>query len=50
MNFSVLIKINITAIILIKDISMLIHFCIPKHQQTLMPLFQLLLINKETKL
>lgn len=47
MIFSILIKINVTAIILINDVSMLIQFCIPKHQQTLMPLFQLLLKKKQ---
>lgn len=45
MIFSILIEINVTAIILIKKVSMVIHFCIPEHQQTLMPFFQLLLVN-----
>jgi hypothetical protein len=48
MIFSVLVKINVTAIILIKKVSMFIHFCIAKHQQTLMPFFQLLLNTNKT--
>ncbi|BAS83155.1 Os03g0236983, partial [Oryza sativa Japonica Group] len=42
MVFSILIKVNVTAIILINNVSMLIYFCISKYDQTLMPFFQLL--------
>ena len=45
--FSILIKINVTAIILVKNIAMFINFGIPEHHQTLMPFFQLLLIKEE---
>lgn len=46
MVFSILIKVNVTAIILINNVSMLIYFCISKYDQTLMPFFQLLLTNQ----
>jgi hypothetical protein len=32
MIFGILVEINVTSIILIKKVSMLIHFCIAKHQ------------------
>lgn len=48
MIFGILIKIDVTAIILIKNISMLMYFGIPEHHQILMPFFQLLLTNEKT--